>query len=47
MRELKNIGESQIRKMQRKRNSKRQIDLEFCTVAILIFIGMTILVANW
>ena len=46
MTDLKNLGESKIRKMQRKRNSKR-IDLEFVTVAILIFLGMTILVANW
>ena len=46
MRDLKNLGDSRIRKMQRKRNSKR-IDIEFVTVAILIFLGMTALVINW
>ena len=46
MKDLKNIGESKIRKMQKRRNQKR-IDLEFCTVAVLIIAGMVALVINW
>ena len=47
MKDLKNIGESRTRKMQKRRSRKRQVDLEFCTVAILIIVGMTALVINW
>lgn len=46
MTDYKNIGDSKIRKMQKRRNNKR-IDIEFVTVAILIFLGMATLVANW
>ena len=47
MKDLKNIGESRTRKMQKRRSRKQRIDLEFCAVAILIIVGMTALVINW
>ena len=46
MRDLKNIGESRIRQIQRKRNQKR-IDCEFVVVMALATIGMVALVINW
>ena len=47
MTDYKNIGESRIRKMQKRRNNKRRVDLEFCTAAILITAGMVTLIFNW
>lgn len=47
MTDYKNIGESRIRQIQRKRNRKRQIDCEFIVVMALATIGMVALVINW
>ena len=47
MTDYKNIGESRIRQIQRKRNRKRQIDCEFVVVIALAISGMAILIINW
>ena len=46
MTDYKNIGESRIRKMQ-KRRSRKRIDCEFVVVMALATIGMIALVINW
>lgn len=46
--DYKNIGKSRIRQLQKRRERRRgRVDMELVTVAVLIFLGMATLVANW